>query len=472
VGSTSSNGPIFAPHQDKYIGRKLADRYAFSRVLGEGGTGTVYLCEDLLLCRKVAVKTILPALADNLDIRRRIDRECRLHAAIGVHPNIVTLYDKLEQDGQIFLIMEYVRGEALSDILRQKTGRDDIKLKVNNVVSLVRQLLQAIGCIHDHGILHRDIKTSNILICRQEENNYLAKLMDFGIARMEENGKTLTRLTQLDTSGPGTPTYMAPERIDPQKFGESCPATDLYSVGVILYQLLSDGPPFTGTISEIFNGHLHRPVDLDRLKGDVSSSLRNILCKALAKKPEDRFNDAASFAQALAKETGPISLPSMNSDQEEELTLPIIESPGSQGVESTLLAPEPKHTKVQSSGPERQRHYLILFAGGLLCCFIFFMGFYFFNRSTAGTPHSHGTAIKTDRMENRQEAGAIKPVAVSRQNTEEILTTAMDALQESRAMKRRGSNGLTIDGTIDAQQSVEDSDWQVLESSASRIDKK
>ena len=122
MDSSCSNGPIFTPHPDEHIGRKLAERYAFTEILGTGGTGTVYLCEDLLLCRKVAVKTILPALADNLDIQRRIDRECQLHAAIGVHPNIVTLHDKLEQDGRIFLIMEYVKGEVLAEILKKKNG--------------------------------------------------------------------------------------------------------------------------------------------------------------------------------------------------------------------------------------------------------------------------------------------------------------------------------------------------------------
>ncbi len=469
---TSSNGPIFAPHQDKYIGRKLAERYVFIKILGTGGTGTVYLCDDLLLHRKVAVKTILPALADNLDIRRRIDRECRLHAAIGVHPHIITLYDKLEQDGQIFLIMEYVRGESLSDILLKETGKGDILWKVDNVISLIQQILQAIGCIHDHGILHRDIKTSNILICKQEDNNYLAKLMDFGIARMEEDEEALTRLTQLDTSGPGTPTYMAPERIDPQKFGESCPATDLYSVGVILYQLLSNGPPFQGTISEIFNGHLHQPVDLSRLNDVVSASLRSIIIKALAKNPGDRFADADSFAHALPGEKKSITVPITGSKSEEEVTLPVIDLPDAHGVESTLLAPEPKNTDRRLPRQKMRRRYLPLFAIGLLSCFIFFIILRFVLRSGDDGQPSSQVATQTENSAQHPKAKVIRTLPVVSKNAVKITTTAMDALRDSRTTAQETQNGLTIDGTFNERPSTEGSDWQVLESSASRIDKK
>lgn len=470
MGSTSSDRAFSVPQQDEYIGRKLADRYAFTRILGTGGTGTVYLCEDQLLRREVAVKTILPALVDNLEVQRRIDRECRLHAAIGAHPNIVTLYDKIEQDGKIFLVMEYVRGEVLSDILKKKPETNEARWMVNDVVSLIQQLLQAIGCIHGHGILHRDIKTSNILIWRSEKNNPRAKLMDFGIARMEEDGEALT---QLDTSGPGTPTYMAPERIDPQKFGESCPAGDLYSVGIILYQLLSDGPPFRGTVSEIFNGHLHKPIDLTRLKNDISADLKHILIKALAKNPKERFADAASFAQALAKITKPISFSSMHSDQGEELTLPVTVSSNPHEVESTLLAPEPRNRDTQSPGTGRSRRYFFFFAVGLACCFLVGLSIYSFIKITADAPQPSETAAGTSKLKNRQKTEAITSLPVSIQNNTQTPTTAMDALQESRSTTgRSGQNGLTIENRIHAQQAPENSEWKIIESSASRIDKK
>ena len=202
MGSTSSNGQTGSPQQYDYTGWKLADRYEFIRVLGTGGTGTVYLAGDLLLKRQVAVKTILPALADNSEVRRRLDRECRLHAAIGVHPNIVTLYDKIENEGRIYLVMEYIQGEVLADLLSGKPDGNRVVSTVDNTISLVRQILSAIGCIHEHGILHRDIKTSNILVQQQVEGIIPAKLMDFGIARQEDKEETLARVKQLDSSGP------------------------------------------------------------------------------------------------------------------------------------------------------------------------------------------------------------------------------------------------------------------------------
>jgi len=473
VGSSFTSGTIGASHPDEYIGRKLAERYAFTKILGAGGTGTVYLCEDLLLHRKVAVKTILPALADNLNIRRRIDRECQLHAAIGAHPYIVTLYDKIEQNDRIFLIMEYVRGKCLADILKKNNGNLNGRWRVEDALALIRQLLQAIACIHNHGILHRDIKTSNILIYRRQENQYLAKLMDFGIARMEEDGEALTRLTQLDTSGPGTPTYMAPERIDPRKFGESCPATDLYSVGIILYQLLSDGPPFRGTISEIFNGHLHQPVDLSRLNNQVSSNLRSIIIKALAKNPGDRFGDADSFAHALPGEKKSGALPITGRKAGTEATLPVIDLHDAHGVESTLLAPEPEGTDRRLPRPKKRRRSLALLAIALLGCFIFLVTLRFFIRAGNDRQPSSTIATQTDNSAQHPKKKVI-PVTrpVSSENTTKIPATAMDALRDSRATALEGQNGLTIDGTFNERPSTENSDWQVLESSAQRIDKK
>ena len=125
------------------------------------------------------------------------------------------------------------------------------------------------------------------------------KLMDFGIAHAESEEIALTRLTAVDSSGPGTPTYMAPERIDPQTFGAISVATDLYSVGVILFQMLSDGPPFRGTVTEILMGHLTKPIDLSTLKKDLPIKLQKVLFRSLQKKQTDRHSDAGAFADSL-----------------------------------------------------------------------------------------------------------------------------------------------------------------------------
>ena len=435
----------------------------------------MYLARDLLLARQVAVKTILPALADNNEVRRRLDRECRLHAAIGVHPNIVTLYDKIEEEGRIYLVMEYIQGEVLADLLSDKPDGNSTVLTVDGAISLVRQILQAIGCIHEHGILHRDIKTSNILVQQQVEGNTPAKLMDFGIARLEETEETLTRLTQLNSSGPGTPAYMAPERIDPRTFGESRPATDLYSVGVILYQLLSDGLPFRGTITEIFNGHLSRPVDLSRLGEDISPGLQDIIAKALAKNPKERFPDARSFTEALDREAEFHELPLTGSVQENDPTLLVNNSADQLEIESTLLAPEPE--SMDASVPDKETNYRsrIVFIIVTLCLLVFLLGVRFFFSTGSNSPPSPETVISTseDQPGMVENPGAEDPIPAPVQNSNELKTTALDMLQTSRTVERTTTIESNLENMLQQNKPLtEDSDWQVLESSTDRIDRR
>ncbi len=284
------------PTDETPAGQRLAGRYRFVRLLGRGGTGHVYLAHDPVLDRQVAIKTILPGLCDNREVRRRIERECRLHAAIGVHPNIVTLHDRIEEQGRLHLVMEYVDGPTLAGLLAGGDGESG-KLPVTEILDIVGQLLEALACIHGHAIVHRDIKTSNLLLHRRQGGGFTVRLMDFGIACQEEDSG---RLTRLDGQGPGTPAYMAPERIDPQRYGDAGPATDLYSVGVILYEMLAGRPPFTGSITEIFNGHLAGAAPLDRLRPGVSEDLVNVVARALEKEPDRRFGDARAFQDALA----------------------------------------------------------------------------------------------------------------------------------------------------------------------------
>ncbi len=316
------------PTLDESSDRLLAGRYRFIRLLGEGGTGQVFLAEDCRLARRVAIKAVRPSLCDNVEVCRRLERECRLHAAIGVHPNIVALHDRIDDQGRIYLVMEYVRGQTLAGLLAGQAP-----LPLEPVVGIVDRILVALVCIHGHGIIHRDIKTSNLMVRIGDET--MVKLMDFGIACEEESEP----LTRLDSQGPGTPAYMAPERIDPQKFGQDGPATDLYSVGVILYEMLAGHPPFQGSISEIFHGHLARQPDLSLL-GLENSGLTGVVARALAKEPEHRFTDAEAFRHALAgvlrdqgrAGQGPVAVPTL---------LHCGEGDGSRQPDHTLADPVP-----------------------------------------------------------------------------------------------------------------------------------
>ncbi len=289
--------------QDTILPDKIKKRYSLIKMIGTGGMGNVYLAEDTELYRKVAIKAIKPELLKNEEVQKRIEYECRMHAAIQSHPHIVTLYDRVVDDPNILLIMEYVRGVPL-DRLIKKAQDKKTPLPLPVTINLLCQLLDALNTIHKHGIIHRDIKPSNILIDQSVFNNPQAKLMDFGIAKNAEGYEQLTQITQIDTGGPGTPAYMAPERIDASTFGEICPATDLYSVGIIFYELLCLEPPFQGTMTEIFAGQLTRQPDLHQLKS-FPKCIQKIILKALAKEPAERYADGESFSLALQNVLNP-----------------------------------------------------------------------------------------------------------------------------------------------------------------------
>ena len=274
-------------------------RYRTSKRLGSGGMGHVDLAEDTALHRMVAVKTVREELCADEEIRKRIERECLLHAKVGTHPHIVTLFDRFEEGGRIHLVMEFVEGETLQAHL-ERCASENMRIPLGEAVAIAAQCLEALSRIHVHGIVHRDIKPSNIMLSKAETGASCAKLMDFGIARMEAAEQQLTQLTRADQGGPGTPLYMAPEQIDSRTFGEITHATDIYAVGIILYQLLSGEAPFTGSLTEVLNGHLNQAVPPLDTKG-IPMPLAKMVERALAKRPEQRFPSALAFRDALVE---------------------------------------------------------------------------------------------------------------------------------------------------------------------------
>ncbi|MDX9975625.1 MAG: serine/threonine-protein kinase, partial [FCB group bacterium] len=280
---------------------KPPSRFVFKHSLGVGGMGEVYLAEDSSLRRPVAIKTIRPDLSRDPEVRKRIERECLLHAKVGPHPHIVTLYDKFEEGDRLNLVMEYVEGETLQQYLERNQKSGTVP-PIEEAVGIAVQVLDALARIHAQGIVHRDIKPSNIVLVKDDSGGVCAKLMDFGIARAQDEDFA-SRLTQESGSGPGTPLYMAPEQIDPQAFGDISPATDVYAMGIMLYQMTSGEPPFTGSITHIFNGHLRSapPSLRERARGRVPEMLAEIVECALAKSPSGRFSTAKAFREELLR---------------------------------------------------------------------------------------------------------------------------------------------------------------------------
>lgn len=259
-------------------------KYEIQGVLGRGGMGIVYKGWDPAISRSVAIKAIAKASLDAGELKRVMNRFRHEAQAVGrlVHPRIVQIYDYGEDDETAYIVMELVNGKTLAQHLAQ-----EVSYEIREVGEIIRQLLDGIGYAHAEGVVHRDIKPSNIMI----NIDGRIKISDFGIARIESSD-----LTQAGDVL-GTPYYMAPE----QFLGtEVDTLADLYAIGVIAYELLTGSKPFYGSTATVMQQVLNeRPADASLLNPKLLPVMDRVLQKALAKKREDRFQNAREFSEAF-----------------------------------------------------------------------------------------------------------------------------------------------------------------------------
>lgn len=266
-------------------------RYEVKERIGKGGMAQVFKGFDSNLDRTVAIKVLYDNLSDDPTFKERFEREAKFVAGFN-HPNIVQVYDfdSVDRgDQQIyFMVMQYIPGQTLKDVLTDLMEKDEVLPKAR-VVQITRSLADALDYAHLRGMVHRDVKPGNILFDERDQ----AVLTDFGIARLVSNsGLTQEGLTV------GTPAYMSPE----QATGEMVDArADIYALGVIVYEMLAGHPPFGDDSSiSILLKHLHEPVpSLKTFTHIADEELDAVIFMALAKNPEDRFQTAGSFADAL-----------------------------------------------------------------------------------------------------------------------------------------------------------------------------
>jgi hypothetical protein len=263
-------------------------RYRILGLLGAGGMGTVYRAHDPQLDREVALK--FPRFdGPPEEVARRIERfrrEARAAARV-LHASVCPIFDVGEHEGRLFVVMALVEGESLAQRLAARGRYDDVR----EAVALIRQVLDGLAAIHTRGIVHRDLKPANILL----DHDGRAVVTDFGLARPEAEAGQLTSEGVIL----GTPAYMAPE----QAAGQSeriGPATDVYSLGVVLYQMLTGRPPFIGTVPAVLAQILRdEPPPPRAFRPDLDPALEAVLLRALRKDPAERYPDAQTFAKAL-----------------------------------------------------------------------------------------------------------------------------------------------------------------------------
>ena len=271
-------------------GAVLAGRYAIERVIGRGAMAVVYEATHVKLKRKVAVKMLLPSLAENTEVAHRFAREAR--ALEQLHgPNITEVLDvDTGEDGVPFIVMEFLDGQ---DLAKEMKNRAD--LPIEEAVGYILQAASAMTEAHALGIVHRDLKPANLFLCGPPGAR-VVKVLDFGISKVMsgETGLTATSVVL------GTPVYMAPEQIE---FAKSVDArADIWSLGVILYELLACDLPFRGGNATAVISSVMRdpPKPLKDRRPDAPDALVLAIEKALAKEPDERFPTVAAFAEALS----------------------------------------------------------------------------------------------------------------------------------------------------------------------------
>ena len=293
-----SDGVALEKTGDDLLGKTLAGKYRIEERLSEGGMGTVYRGTHVLMDKTVAVKVLRTSLAADEKIVARFSREARAASRIS-HPNALSVTDFGEDEGGIvFLVMEFLSGKTLKEVIR-----DEGPMPLGRAVEIARQVSGALEAAHGQGVVHRDLKSDNIMLLSSAGGDY-AKVLDFGIAKIKEpEGEYDPGLTAPNLVI-GTPQYMSPEQCS--QAGEIDARSDIYSFGVILYEMLVGHVPFTGESSTVIMlKHLQEtaPSVLDE-RNDLPGAVGRVISRALAKVPENRYQTIEELLEDLTLAAG------------------------------------------------------------------------------------------------------------------------------------------------------------------------
>ena len=287
-----------AGNGDRLVGQVLAGKYRIDDKIDEGGMGCVYRATHVLMEKVVAVKVLHPALAADDKIVARFTREAKAASRIS-HPHAINVTDFGEsENGIVYLVMEYLRGRTLKALLRSGGP-----MTLERTVEIVRQVSGALDAAHDEGVVHRDLKSDNIMLQEATGGDW-AKVLDFGIAKIQQTERSVHE-TDPGLTAPnliiGTPQYMSPEQCS--QASDIDARSDIYSFGVIIYEMLAGHVPFSGeSPTAIMMRHIQdAPPSVLAERPDLSEGVGRVVARALAKRPADRFQRAGELAAALAE---------------------------------------------------------------------------------------------------------------------------------------------------------------------------
>ena len=276
------------------IGEVVADKYRIERLLGAGGMAEVYAAVNIRTDRHVALKWILPALAASPEVLARFRREALAAGRIN-HPNVVTIFDVVEHQGSACLVMELLAGETLAERMKRTGPMDFVE-----AVAIMLPAMRGVAAAHAHGVIHRDLKPDNIFLCMDADGSMRdCKVLDFGVSKLTVADAATTGNITLSGNVVGTPEYMAPEQVRAGKHADH--RIDIYSLGVVFYELLAGRPPFVG---EHFSGLMldimqRDPPPLHTLRTDVPRRLAGVIHRALARDLDRRYPDMPTYIMAV-----------------------------------------------------------------------------------------------------------------------------------------------------------------------------
>jgi len=329
IESSDPPGRATAASADPLVGTTLDNRYRILRVIGEGGMGVVYEALHVLIEKHVAIKVLRDTFTGRADVVERFRQEAKSASKIG-HPNIVDVSDFGETpSGQSYIVMEMLIGEDLADVLARERALPPMRS-----VRIAYQIARALHATHKKGIVHRDLKPENIYLVERDGAQDVVKIVDFGVAKMNDvevrPGRRLTRTGMLF----GTPEYMSPEQALGKPFDHR---VDIYALGAILFELVAGRVPFTGdNFMEILAHHGHTPLPSLRSVNKnvhVSVELEGVMARALAKDPDGRHQSMGAFADDLR------SVPEMGAANLSEI-LAVSEWPGATGAYAPVTGRE------------------------------------------------------------------------------------------------------------------------------------
>lgn len=317
---------IARPVVDSFIGRTLDEKYRLDERLGTGGMGTVYRATHLLIDRPVAIKVLNPRYVEDEAAQVRFRREARAAGRLQ-HANAVTVTDfGTTSDGLVYIVMELLEGRTLREVLAREAPLD-----VARAVSIMLQISSAVAAAHDAGIIHRDLKPANIFAVQRKDAPPFVKVLDFGIAKLaaesledDDDPQTLTQVGAMI----GTPRYMSPEQCDGAHL---TPAADVYSLGIILYEMLTGTTPFNGTspLAIAIKHSSQTPRSPREFVATIPPELEQVVLHTLEKKAEDRPKDAEAFRRELYAVAERLGL-----EHADSLSAPTLETLRSAGMET------------------------------------------------------------------------------------------------------------------------------------------